>query len=62
MGTRPLVYGPRAVAVTLALAVKGGGPNLPQRRTINLGFSFNKRLGSLEQRERGAADLLFYFY
>lgn len=46
VGTRPLVGWPRAVAVTLALAVKGGGPNLPQRRSLSLGFSLTSVLAA----------------
>lgn len=65
VGTRPLVGWPRAVAVTLALAVKGGGPNLPQRRRINLGFFLTSVLAAWSSRSKELLThkkLLFVFF
>lgn len=67
VGTRPLVGWPRAVAVTLALAVKGGGPNLPQRRRINLGFFLTSVLaawssGSKELLTHKKLLFVFFFF
>lgn len=49
-GPIPLSEGPRAVAVTLSLAVKWGGPNLPQLRYSDPALTQTGNVAAVKQR------------